>query len=288
MDNRPIGIFDSGVGGLTVARSIIDLLPNENVIYLGDSARGPFGPKLLDDVRDYTFEIISFLQDEGVKLVVIACNTAASAALEPARAHFAGLPLMGVVEPGIHAGLAATRTGRIGLIGTVGTVEAGAYDAALAVTRRSAFLFKAACPAFVDYVERGETEGDKVEALARTYLEPLMSEDIDTLILGCTHYPLLAKTIKKVVGESVTLVDSADSTAFEVADLLASVGQRRMAAEPAWHRFVSSGDPRAFAALGERFLGPEVKGVEKITWPSLFSGDQVAEVEAEAEAVSGS
>lgn len=280
MDNRPIGIFDSGVGGLTVARSIIDLLPNENVIYLGDSARGPFGPKPLDDVRDYTFEIISFLQDEGVKLVVIACNTAASAALERARAHFAGLPLMGVVEPGIHAGLAATRTGRIGLIGTAGTVEAGAYDAALAATRKPAFLFKAACPAFVDYVERGETEGDEVEALARSYLEPLMSEDIDTLILGCTHYPLLAKTIKTVVGESVTLVDSADSTAFEVADLLSSVGQRRVAAEPAWHRFVSSGDSEAFAALGERFLGPEVKGVEQITWPSMRSGDQAREAEA--------
>lgn len=268
MDNRPIGIFDSGVGGLTVARSIIDLLPNENVIYLGDSARGPFGPKSLDDVRDYTFEIISFLQDEGVKLVVIACNTAASAALERAQAHFDSLPLMGVVEPGIHAGLAATQTGRIGLIGTVGTVEAGAYDAALAATRKPAFLFKAACPAFVDYVERGEIEGDEVEALARSYLEPLLSEGIDTLILGCTHYPLLAKTIKKVVGQSVTLVDSADSTAFEVADLLSAVGQRRVASEPAWHRFISSGDPRAFEALGERFLGPEVKGVEQITWPS--------------------
>lgn len=269
MDNRPIGIFDSGVGGLTVARSVIDLLPNENVIYLGDSARGPFGPKPLADVRDYTFEIISFLQDEGVKLVVIACNTAASAALEQAQAHFSGLPLMGVVEPGIHAGLAATRTGRIGLIGTVGTVGSGAYDAALAATRKQAFLFKAACPAFVEYVERGETEGADVISLARSYLEPLIDEEIDTLILGCTHYPLLAKTIKKVVGDEVTLVDSADSTAFEVAELLGATGQRRLAQEPPYHRFISSGDTDSFASLGERFLGPEVTGVEQVAWPSM-------------------
>lgn len=268
MDERPIGIFDSGVGGLTVARSLIDLLPNEHVIYLGDSARGPFGPKPLAEVRDHAFEIIEFFQNEGVKLVVIACNTAASAALDEARLHFAGLPLMGVVEPGIHAGLKATRNGRIGLIGTVGTVNAGAYDRALVATRKQARLFAAPCPRFVEFVERGEVEGAEIEALASEYLRPLIDEDVDALILGCTHYPLLARTLKSVVGPDVTLVDSADSTAFEVADLLSATGQRRITGGAARHRFISSGEQTLFRNLGERFLGPEVAGVESITWPA--------------------
>lgn len=249
-----------------MARSLIDLLPHENVLYVGDSARGPFGPKPLDQVRDYAFEIIEYLRQKGVKLVVVACNTAASAALDEARAHFSGLPLMGVVEPGIHSGLKATRNQRIGLIGTVGTINAGAYDAALAASRKPARLFKAACPRFVEFVERGETESDEVEALAHTYIDPLLAEEIDTLILGCTHYPLLARTLKRVVGDSVTLVDSADSTAFEVADLLAATGEVRIAGSPAVHRFVTSGDKATFRNLGGRFLGPEVAGVETIDW----------------------
>lgn len=267
MDDRPIGIFDSGVGGMTVARAVIDLMPNENLIYLGDTARGPFGPLPLDDVREYAFEIIDFLKGEGVKLIVVACNTAASAALDEARAHYVGLPLMGVVEPGIHDALKATRTGRIGLIGTVGTISSGAYQAALEATRKPACLFPAACPRFVEFVEMGETEGPEIEALAREYLEPILEEEIDTLILGCTHYPLLARALKNVVGDKVTLVDSADPTAFEVADLLAATGQLRITRRPARRRFISSGPASTFRKLGARFLGPEVVSVETVSWP---------------------
>ncbi|MER3395821.1 MAG: glutamate racemase [Acidimicrobiia bacterium] len=267
-DPRPIGIFDSGVGGLTVARAIVDLMPNESVIYVGDSARGPYGDLDLDVVRSYALEIVEYLASRDVKIVVIACNTASSAALDRARERFHGLPVMGVVEPGIHSALQASSTGKIGLIGTRGTIASGAYDEALRATGKRAELFSQACPGLVEFVEAGKTDGREVEELSRSYLEPLLDKGIDTLLLGCTHYPLLARVLKRIVGDEVTLVDSADSTAFAVYQLLASTGMLRRESTPSERHFVCSGDPEVFLQAGVKFFGPEVDSVEKVVWHS--------------------
>jgi glutamate racemase len=274
-DPRPIGIFDSGVGGLTVARAIVDLMPNEDVIYVGDSARGPYGDLDLDLVRSYALEIVQFLAEEGVKIVVIACNTASSAALEAAREQFLGLPIIGVVEPGIHSALQASSNKRIGLIGTRGTIASGAYPNALRATGKRAELFGVACPGLVEFVEEGKTDGAEVEELARSYIDILLEKDIDTLLLGCTHYPLLARVLKRIVGSDVTLVDSADSTAFAVYQLLASTGMLRMHQVRSKRRFICSGDTKAFRDAGARFFGPEVDSVERVVWhrgPALAGG----------------
>jgi len=259
-------MFDSGVGGLTVARAVIDLFPAEDLIYLGDTARGPYGPRALDEVRGFAFEIIDWLVSEGVKMVVVACNTAAAAALEEAQQTFR-IPIIGVVEPGLRAALKATQRRLIGMIGTTGTVDSGAYEHALALMRRDARLVSVACPQFVEFVERGETSGTEVEALAVEYLAPLRDAGIDALVLGCTHYPLLARVISDAVGRDVTLLSSADETAFEMAEILDRTGTRRpRGAGPGRHRFVATGDVEAFQRLGERFLGPEVASVEHVDW----------------------
>lgn len=267
-DPRPIGIFDSGVGGLTVARAIVDLMPKENIVYVGDSARGPYGDLPLQTVRSYALEITAYLQNAGVKLVVIACNTASSAALEEVRRAFRGLPIIGVVEPGMHAALQATGKGKIGLIGTRATISSGAYNRALEATGKRAELYAVASPGLVELVEEGNVEGPDVESLARRYVVPLLERGIDTLLLGCTHYPLLARVLKGIVGDGVTLVDSADSTAFAVYQLLASTGMLRTGSGRGERRFYCSGDPRAFQALGTRFFGPEFGRVRKLDWAS--------------------
>ena len=266
MDDRPIGMFDSGVGGLTVARAVIDMLPDEDLLYLGDTARGPFGPRDLAQVREFALEIVEWLVGQGVKMVVVACNTAAAAALEEAQATFA-VPILGVVEPGLRAGRRATRRRRIGVIGTLATIGSGAYDDALGRLRGDAVLESVPCPRFVEFVERGETTGAEVATIARGYLEPLRSAGVDTLILGCTHYPLLARVISDAIGRDVTLISSADETAFEVADIMRLTGtQRRGSRAGGRHRFVCTGDTETFHRLGERFLGPEVAGVEHLEW----------------------
>lgn len=265
MDDRPIGMFDSGVGGLTVARAVIDLLPHEHLVYVGDTARGPFGPLALDLVRDFAFEIVADLIARDVKLIVVACNTATAAALAEARAKFR-VPMVGVIEPGVRAAIQATRNGRVGVIGTAGTVASGAYSAAMEASRSNVRLYATACPRFVELVEEGETGGPAVRAVAGEYLAPLRALGVDTLILGCTHYPLLARVIGDVMGREVVLISSADETAFEVQHLLESTGQLRVSADPARHRFLSSGDPHVFETLGSRFLGPEVGKVEMLAW----------------------
>ena len=265
MDDRPIGMFDSGVGGLTVARALIDLLPHENLIYVGDTGRGPYGPLPLDAVREYAFEITRDLVARDVKLVVVACNTASAAALSEARAAFR-VPLVGVVEPGIRAAIKATRNGRVGVVGTVGTVASGAYQAAMEASRSGVHLVSVACPRFVEFVEAGAVDAPELRSLAAEYLEPLRQAGVDTLILGCTHYPLLARVIGDVMGRDVVLISSADETAFEVQHVLEATGQRRRGSEPSWRRFISSGDPDLFARLGALFLGPEVEAVEVAAW----------------------
>lgn len=267
-DERPIGMFDSGFGGLTVARAVIDLLPGEDLVYFGDTARYPYGPRPLDEVRDFAVEVTRMLVARyDVKMVVVACNTAAAAALDLLR-NECDVPVVSVIEPGVRALVGATRTGRVGVIGTVGTIGSGAYQRAVADTRTPVELSCAACPGFVEFVERGETGSDQVHVLAERLLAPLVDAKVDALLLGCTHYPFLARTIGDVMGRDVVLVSSADETAFEVRSILEGSGLGRGGPAGGTHRFVSSGDVAWFRALGSRLLGPELDGVEAWEWDS--------------------
>ncbi|MGI9034166.1 MAG: glutamate racemase [Acidimicrobiales bacterium] len=264
-------MFDSGFGGLTVARALIDLLPDEDLVYFGDTGRYPYGPRSLDEVRGFARQITSVLVGAfNVKMVVVACNTASAAALEVLRFDF-DVPVVGVVEPGARALVKATRNGRVGVIGTVGAVASGAYQRAVTATRTPVHLTCASCPGFVELVERGETGSDQAHVLAERLLAPQRAAAVDTLLLGCTHYPFLARTIGDVMGRDVVLVSSADETAFEVCSILAETGQgRRSGAGGAkgGHRFVSTGDVEWFGDLGRRLLGPELDDVEGWQWGS--------------------
>ncbi len=264
MDDRPIGVFDSGFGGLTIVRALIDLLPAERLVYVGDTARYPYGPRRPDEVTAFSEEITAYLVGEaGVKMVVVACNTAASVSLERLRARF-DVPVVGVVEPGLRAAAAATRSGRVGVIGTVGTIASGAHQRATAEQRLPVTLTCAACPGFVEFVERGETGSDQVHVLAERLLAPVRQADVDVLLLACTHYGYLARTLADVMGREVVLVSSAEETAFDVAAILAATGLGRPpgTVAPA-HRFLSSGDPGWFAEMGGRLLGPELATAEQ-------------------------
>ena len=265
MTDAPIGIFDSGVGGLTVARAVLDQLPGERLLYLGDTAHVPYGPKPIADVRRYALDCLDRLVDQGVKLLVIACNSASAACLHDARERYS-VPVVEVIRPAVRRAVAATRNGRVGVIGTVATVTSGAYTDAFAAAP-DVEVTSVACPQFVDFVERGVTSGRALLGLAQSYLEPLQRADVDTLVLGCTHYPMLAGMIGLVMGDQVTLVSSADETAREVyrvlteRDLLQTgtisadaVGP----AAPVAHTFLATGDPDPFARHAERFLGRRV------------------------------
>ena len=259
-------MFDSGFGGLTVARALIDLLPDEDVVYIGDTGRYPYGPRPLDEVREFARQLAAALVDDyGVKMVVVACNTAGAAALDLLRFELE-VPVVGVIEPGIRAAIQATRNRRIGVIGTVGTVGSGAYQRAVHALRAGVELTCAACPGFVEFVERGETDSEQVHVLAQRLLHPVRQAGVDTLLLGCTHYPFLARTIGDVMGRDVVLVSSADETAFEVRSILAETGLGRRTPGKAEHRFISSGDVGVFRELGRRLLGPELDKVEARTW----------------------
>ncbi len=260
MDERPIGLFDSGFGGLTVARAVIDLLPDENLVYIGDTGRYPYGPRPLDEVSAFARQITAKLVHEhDVKFVVVACNTAAAAGVDDP-----GVPVLSVIEPGVRSALRATVSGRVGVIGTVGTVSSGAYQRAFAAADPDGRidLTCAACPGFVEFVERGETDSDQVYVLAERLLAPVREAKVDTLLLGCTHYPFLARTISDVVGRDVVLVSSADETAFELRALLGRLGLRRSGPPPGSHTWISSGDVRTFRDLGRRLLGPEIDTVQ--------------------------
>ncbi|CAN5545209.1 glutamate racemase [soil metagenome] len=261
---QPIGMFDSGVGGLTVARAVIDLLPHEDLIYFGDTARLPYGPRPADEVRKYALEIMDSLVAEEVKMLVVACNSAASTALEDARRVY-DVPVVSVIEPGVRAAVAATRNGCIGVIGTEATVSSRAYDRALVTTGSDATLVSRACPRFVDFVERGDTTSRELVAVAEEYLLPLQRRNVDTIILGCTHYPLLAGVIQYVMGDGVVLVSSAEATASEVYAQLKDRDLLNGASELGAHRFVASSEG-IFSELGKRFLGPEFGRVEYRPW----------------------
>ncbi|MDQ2754846.1 MAG: glutamate racemase [Actinomycetota bacterium] len=262
MDDRPIGMFDSGFGGLTVARAVIDLLPAEDLVYVGDTGRYPYGPRDRDEVAGFARQITAKLvADHDVKAVVVACNTASAAAPLHRLSGEVGVAVVGVIQPGLRATLLATVTGRVGVIGTVGTISSGAYQRK-ADELAGIELTCAACPGFVEFVERGETNSDQVYVLAERLLAPIVAAKVDTLLLGCTHYPYLARTISDVVGRDVVLVSSADETAFEVAATLRHSGQLVTGGRPGRHRWISSGDVEKFRALGRRLLGPELDCVE--------------------------
>ncbi len=260
-------MFDSGFGGLTVARALIDLLPAEHLIYLGDTGRYPYGPRPLEEVRGFAEQITDLLvHDHDVKLLIVACNTAAAAGLEALQSRV-DVPVLGVIEPGVRSLARATHSGRVGVIGTVGTIGSGAYQQAVADLAPSLELTCAACPGFVEFVERGDTRSDQVVVLAERLLAPVRDAKVDALLLGCTHYPFLARTISDVMGREVVLVDSADETAFEVRDLLEGSALARAPGDgPGRHRWLSSGDVDAFRRLGRRLLGPELDHTEAISW----------------------
>ena len=261
MSNAPIGIFDSGVGGLTVARAILDQLPNESTIYIGDTARGPYGPRPLAEVREFALETLDFLVEQGVKALVIACNTASAAMLRDARERYK-VPVIEVIQPAVRRAVAATRSGHIGVIGTRATVDSKAYLDAFAAAPQLQ-ITSIPCPLFVEFVERGETSGPEITKIARDYLAPVMEAKVDTLVLGCTHYPLLTGVISYVMGEGVTLVSSAEETAKDLYRTLVENNLLRDASGGApTHKFLATGDAKAFESLARRFLGPEVTRVE--------------------------
>jgi glutamate racemase len=269
-DSRPIGVFDSGVGGLTVARAIFDLLPNERIVYLGDNARAPYGPRPLEEIRGFALELAGSLVSREVKMLVVACNAIEVAAIaEVTEAH--GIPVVGVIDPGVRAAIRATRNGVVGLIGTEATVNSGAYDRAVRAAGADVRLVSRACPVFVEHVERGDTSSDALREAAKRYLGPLLERGVDTLILGCTHYPMLSGLLQVEMGPDVVLVSSAEETAKDVyAALLASDLRRTDPDEPR-HELLTTGDPASFLRIAHRFLGPEVGPIAPI---------EVAHVEA--------
>jgi len=263
VNDAPIGIFDSGVGGLTVARAIMDQLPNESVIYLGDTAHAPYGPKPIDDVRRYALAIMDELVDRGVKMIVIACNTASAATLREARERYS-VPVVEVIQPAVRSAVAITRNRRVGVIATEGTVRSGAYQDAFAAVS-DLDVVSQACPRFVEFVEAGITSGPDLLAVAEDYLAPLQQAGVDTLVLGCTHYPFLKGAISYVMGPAVTLVSSDTETANDVYRELVSRGIERTSSTPPTRVFNATGESQAeFMALAERFLGPRVDHVDLV------------------------
>jgi glutamate racemase len=263
-NDAPIGVFDSGMGGLTVVAEMISQLPNESIIYFGDTARLPYGPKSPDTVLRYSREITSYLRDEGIKALVVACNTATAHALPALRREFS-LPIVGVIEPGARAAAAVTKTKRVGVIGTAGTIKSRAYEKEIRKILPDVEVSAQACGLFVPLVEEGWVETEPTRAIARNYLAPLVTAEVDTLVLGCTHYPLLKSVIGNVMGRDVRLIDSAHETARETAEVLHARGLANETANGARYRFIASDAPDTFLALGQRFLGSPIDRVETRT-----------------------
>jgi glutamate racemase len=263
-NEAPIGVFDSGMGGLTVVREMMRQLPNESIIYFGDTARVPYGPKSPDTVLRYSREITNYLLSQGVKAMVVACNTATAHALPALREEF-DLPIVGVIQPGARAVAAATRTRRVGVIGTAGTIKSRAYEKEIRKLIPDADITAQACALFVPLVEEGWVDTEPTRAIARNYLAPLVAAEVDTVVLGCTHYPLMKTVIGNVVGRQVRLIDSAEETARETAEILRENGLENDTPNEARYRFIASDAPDTFLGLGERFLGSAIDRVEALT-----------------------
>jgi glutamate racemase len=262
-DPRPIGVFDSGVGGLTVLREIRDRLPYEHTVYFGDTAHVPYGVRDAAEVREFSFEIISYLTSLNVKMVVIACNTAAASALEAAQTEFE-VPIIGVIEPGARAAVVDTIDRRVGVLATPLTARSGAYRRAVHALDAGVEVYEQACPEFVPLIEKGVVDGPELENIAYGYLEPLMQHHVDAVVLGCTHYPLISAPINRILGPEVRLISSAGQTAIEVGRILS---RRNRLRRPREHEdwggatYVCSADPDEFAALGSRFLDKKIEAV---------------------------
>lgn len=259
---KSIGVFDSGVGGLTVVKELIRHLPYENIVYFGDTARVPYGIKSKETVIRFSIENILFLLKQDVKLICVACNTVSSLALPVIKHHFK-VPIVGVLSPGVREAVYATRNKHIGVIGTKGTISSCSYENEIKQLDPEVKVISVACPLFVPFVEEGWLSGDVVVTVAKTYLKPLKEANVDTVILGCTHYPLLKPVIRAVMGKNVTLIDSAKQVAIEVKKILAAEGQlncRRLGK----HEFFVSDNPEWFSGLAERFLGSPLKNVSKV------------------------
>jgi glutamate racemase len=265
---RAIGIFDSGVGGLTVLKRIAQRLPQEHLCYLGDTARVPYGTKSADTVIRYARSCAARLTERGIKLLVVACNTASAYALETLASELP-VPVVGVVEPGAREAVRRSKSGRIGVIGTAGTVASGAYTRAIAALNPDIHVYSKACPLFVPLAEEGWTRGELPLTVARTYLAKLAARRIDTLVLGCTHYPLLRGPIAEAAGTEVRLVDSAQETSKAVEAVLRESGLLREVTSPGTHHFLVSDSPASFARVGARFLGHPLMGVE---WVDVQTG----------------
>ncbi|MFX0537878.1 glutamate racemase [Ornithinimicrobium sp. Y1847] len=262
MADAPIGVFDSGFGGLTVAREILDQLPHESVLYLGDTARTPYGPRPIAEVRQFALECLDRLVDHGVKALVIACNSASAAVLADARERY-DVPVVEVIRPAVRRAMAVTRSGRIGVISTDATHQSRAYLDSFVAAPPHVEVFSQPCPRFVELVEAGTTSGPEVISVARAYLGPLQDDGIDTLILGCTHYPLLASALQYVLGEQVQLVSSAAATAADLYRVLTEGGLLAPQDNVPVHQWLTTGDPDGFSFLARRFLGPEVEQVHR-------------------------
>jgi len=259
----PIGVFDSGIGGLTVVGELHRRLPNESVVYVGDTARVPYGPKSPETVLRYSREIADFLVNRGVKAVVIACNTATAHALPSLQAELP-IPVMGVVQPGARAALAASRGGAIGVVGTAGTIRSGAYEHAIHALDASKHVFSQPCPLFVPLVEEGWLDHEVTRMVAREYLGSLMEKGVDTLVLGCTHYPLLVPLLRGILGPDVALIDSARETAVELGSLLAREGLANPGEHPVEHSYLATDDQQRMLELGQRFLGLPMERVDAL------------------------
>jgi glutamate racemase len=268
MDPRPVGVFDSGVGGLTVLHECLVTMPHEDFVYLGDHARLPYGPRPLAEVREFAREIGSYLETQNVKLIVVACNTATSAAL-PRLQEELTVPVIGVLTPEAHAAVQATRNRRVGLLATQGTVDSGRYGELVHALDAGASFHSIACPRLVPLIESDDPYGEETERAVREYAEPLKAAGVDTVILGCTHYPLIRPVFQRVFGRDVTLVFSAEETAREVADTLARKRWEHESDRQGAYRFLTTGEPALFRRLGERFLQLPLGDVEHIELAEL-------------------
>jgi len=266
MNDAPIGMFDSGIGGLTVMKAVMRRLPAESIYYFGDNARGPYGPRDLREIREFSLEIASFLEAMGVKLIVIACNSATSAGLLEVQRH-CQVPVLGVVEPGARGAVQATLNRRIGVIGTAATVHSRAYLKAIHALDAGASIHSRACPSLVEFVERGEVQGLYIEEEVKRYLRPLIKRQVDTMVLGCTHYPLIHQVIADALGDGVSVISSDQEVAREVEENLHRRGYLRSSHNTPAYRFMCSGSVEQAIRLGRLFLGPEVEWVEKVELP---------------------
>lgn len=263
MDNRPIGVFDSGIGGLTVLKELINRLPGESVVYFGDTARVPYGSRSKDTIVKYSFQSVRFLLSKNVKAIVIACNTSSATALMDMKSHF-DIPVVGVIEPGAAAAAAASKNGRIGIIGTTATVRSGAYEVAIRKIDSTKSIVSNPCPLFVPIVEEGWANTKVAEMVAEEYLKPLIEDGVDTIVMGCTHYPLLRSVVSRITGGGVTLIDPAFETSREFMNILKENGLEREDDSPVKYNYYVSDDPDKFIKVGATFLEKDIENIEKI------------------------